>query len=566
MLGVCLKSENIKDNISFATPGEVQQIKEFADWNCGINNTVNSNSYIQEFKIPEVCSVPISIGYDEKDNKAWFVGTRNGTLFEYNPAYNNFSSYEIPNWYSRILPAGTSWSWDLKFDKSYNNIWFTDEKLDSIWKFNKSSKHFEQFKVPFKPNSYATSYPISFELTDDENIYFVGIRSLSLWHGNIKEMKNGTSEGIEEIPIPFDNLFRAIPDYEVGLGSLVFDQKNQNIWITALAFEKKGALVKYNIPEKKFSIYEMPNSIKSPTGISIDPEGNLWITDHATSSFYKLTPPANHTSIDYGEIEHIVTSPLSSRIVGFNIDDMSNKTGNLYQSTLPYWIKATDENSVFTNEHVGNKIAKYSPNDNTLVEYWIPSQNVLYSICNPQIMIDNCGYSNALQFAIQHTAGSNAIKNYSGIWFTEQSENKIGFLNLQKKLPIKIDVNPTKVNFHQGIDKSIKIDLNVKVNLSALNGGLNNHIQKDSKLILKPIISTTFNSVGNLSGFNSVAKPKISVTDYYYPRNNLNQKFLTFMIELEPQKTITPGTFNLMVGVESKDFTVLKKVPINIFD
>ena len=71
------------------------------------------------------------------------------------------------------------------------------------------------------------------------------------------------------------------------------------------------------------------------------------------------------------------------RIIGIDYNDISNKSVNLYKNTLPYWIKTTKDNSVWTNEHVGNKIARFVPDNDTLIEYWIPTQNIHYSICDP---------------------------------------------------------------------------------------------------------------------------------------------------------------------------------------
>ena len=118
----------------------LDQTAEFEKWNCGNNTKLNSNFYVKEIQIPENCSIPLSIAFDEKDKKVWFIGTRNGTLFEYNPFNHTFNSYKIPIWFPRDLPVGNSWSWDMKIDNSGKNVWFTDEKLNSIWRFDKNDK------------------------------------------------------------------------------------------------------------------------------------------------------------------------------------------------------------------------------------------------------------------------------------------------------------------------------------------------------------------------------------------------------------------------------------------
>ena len=184
-------------------------------------------------------------------------------------------------------------------------------------------------------------------------------------------MINGTSEGFTEIQIPLNDLFKEIPRHEIGLGALAIDKAKKNLWITALAFEKKGALIKYDIRNMKFSLYELPDSFRSPTGITLDANDTIWITDHATSSFYKIPSPKNHGNLTTADMDQIVTSPLSSRIYGIEIRDVSNKSINTYQNSLPYWIKATNDGTIYTNEHVGNKMARYFSDNGTMVEYWI---------------------------------------------------------------------------------------------------------------------------------------------------------------------------------------------------
>ncbi len=137
-------------------------------------------------------------------------------------------------------------------------------------------------------------------------------------------------------------------------------------------------------------------NIKSSTGIAVDSHGKVWITDYATSSFYKISPPENSNKLTSLNIEHVVTSPLSSRIVGIDYNDISNKSVYLYKNTLPYRIKTAKDNSIWTNEHVGNKIARFVPDNDTLIEYWIPTQNIHYSVCDPINSSNQCGYSNVL--------------------------------------------------------------------------------------------------------------------------------------------------------------------------
>lgn len=566
-----LENYSLKDIVDFADAlqmpkAALSQIAEFEKWNCGNNTKLNSNFYVKEIEIPEKCSIPLSIAFDEKDNKVWFIGTRNGTLFEYNPINQKFISYKVPVWFSRDLPIGNSWSWDMKLDNSQSSVWFTDEKLNSIWRFDKNNKEFEQFIVPFYSTSYSTSYPVSIDFVDDNNLYLVGIRSLSLWHGNIDKMINGTSEGFTEIPIPLNGLFKDIPKYQVGLGELAIDKARNNVWITALAFEKKGVLIKYDIANKKFSLYELPDTFRSPTGITLDSNDTIWITDHATSSFYKISSAKGNESLIAPDMEQIVTSPLSSRIYGIGISDVSNESINTYENTLPYWIKATGDGAIYTNEHVGNKIARYFPYNETMIEYWIPSQNIIYSVCNPNIKHLTCGYSNVLQFDIEPVSSQNINNQSSKVWFTEQSENKIGYIDLKKPIPISLTASPTNLNINtKNNNETLRLDIKVVPKGVGNNDSATQPFSHNNDILtLKPVISSTFSPNGGLNGLKATIKPEIMHINPNTNYTNSNTTSNSFSILLKPVSYIPPGNYNLMVGVESLDFTIMKKLKLSV--
>jgi virginiamycin B lyase len=380
-------------------------------------------------------------------------------------------------------------------------------------------------------------------------------------------MINGTSEGLKEIPIPLKDVFQNIPPYEIGLGSLAVDKENNSIWITALAFEKKGVLIRYDITDNKFDIYELPKHIKSPTGIAVDPQGKVWITDHATSSFYKISPPGNSSKITSQNVEHVVTSPLSSRIIGIDYYDISNKSVNLHNSTLPYWIKTTEDKSVWTNEHVGNKIGRFIPDNDTLIEYWIPSQNILYSICDPINSSKQCGYSNVLQFDVSTEASNVSAGVGSGVWFTEQSENKIGFIDLDKVIPISLSVNPKVISLHNGNNSTERIELSVNNIDSSLDFYKQKELFTDNSTIsFKPIISGTFEPKGDLLGLNVTFDPELFEIKSQQIIENKTINLGKIDITLRETQYIPPGNYSIMVGLEGQDFSILKKVKLQILD
>ena len=95
-------------------------------------------------------------------------------------------------------PTDSSQVWTMKVDQ-HGNIWFTDEKQNSLWKYEPSSDTFETYKI-LESESFGSIYPVSLDFDAIGNLYFVGIRSPTLWFGNTTEMSNNTSQGITEIP------------------------------------------------------------------------------------------------------------------------------------------------------------------------------------------------------------------------------------------------------------------------------------------------------------------------------------------------------------------------------
>jgi virginiamycin B lyase len=317
-------------------------------------------------------------------------------------------------------------SWSVRAD-SAGNIWFTDQAQNAIWRFNKSTETFDMFRSPAR-------YPASFDFDSNGNFYLVGIQSKSLYFGDVSKMKNGTSEGFTEIPLPLDGFAGIDPD-RITSGSLVVDNDRKDVWMPVLAFQQKGQIFKYDIDTKKVDlIVDLPDDLRSPVGATIDNAGNVWITDHATSTFFKYDPVT-------GDFSKFVTAVASPKIYG------GTTPPNAY--TLPYWIDRAPDGSLWFNEHTGNKIARFDPDNLVLIEYWIPSQNRLWAICPDGVQA--CGIANALQFAIGPD---------SQVWFTEWTENKIGSLNTQQQVPISFSVEKEELAVQRGKAVEIKVSIN----------------------------------------------------------------------------------------------------------
>ncbi len=96
---------------------------------CGTGNA-KSNNYVKEYKIPTDCTLPQAIITDPQGN-IWLVESNTGSLAKFDPILESFTEYENPFW----LKGEHSMMWGMDYAPD-GTIWFTDEKYDSVWKFN----------------------------------------------------------------------------------------------------------------------------------------------------------------------------------------------------------------------------------------------------------------------------------------------------------------------------------------------------------------------------------------------------------------------------------------------
>jgi virginiamycin B lyase len=512
-------------------------IEKFQNTFCGLNTEINSNEFITEYKLPAICEMPLGIAVD--DGKVWYVSTENGTIGAYNIQQNSFAKeVPIPVWKSRLNHLDFSQVWAIKPDGK-GNIWFTDEKQNAVWKYIESSQTFDMYKVPTAPKAFDTTYPVSLDFDLNGNIYFVGIRSTSLWFGEVAKMRNGTSNGISAIPMPVDK-FSGIDPTLISTGSLAVDNDRNAVWVSMLAFQKRGEILRYDIGTKTFKVFDMPEELASPVGLVVDNSGNLWITDHGTSIFYKLDTST-------GNITKFVTSKASPRIFGIGSvgsNTTSNSNININDApagayTLPYWIQKSGDGSLWFNEHTGNKIAKFDPINNTMIEYWIPTQNKLFGMCQNNNAADKnnnqkCGIANALQFSVgQNKDDSNQI------WFTEWSENKIGKVNVQKQLPFRVSIPIKEVAVKRGESLEVKVNIDTSTNQR-----------------IRMIAAGTFTPTGDLG--NSTG----SFSEESFSLSTGNTKQISYIFT--PSSHLKAGVYTLMIGAENDDVSYLKAVRVNI--
>jgi virginiamycin B lyase len=283
-----------------------------------------------------------------------------------------------------------------------------------------------------------------------------------------------------------------------------------------LAFGVKGEVFKYDVTNSTITVYGLPAKLTSPVGIVLDEDGNPWITDHGTSIFFML----NATD---GQITEFPTSPFSTRISPGLVS-----YENAY--TLPYWIRSDSNNSLWFNEHTGNKIGRFDPKNNVLTEYWIPTQNPLWGMCDPRTTTAVCGIANALQFSI----GKN-----NELWFSEWTENKLGMLNTSSPIPFKVKIAEEMVQVKNGQTKEITIT-----------------ISSDKDVNVRMIASSTLTPTGGFGNSTvSFSQDSIQVKPG-------EEKKVSFLIT--PSQDTPAGDYTMMIGVEDDRVSHMKAIRLEI--
>jgi streptogramin lyase len=338
-----------------------------------------------------------------------------------------------------------------------------------------------------------------------------------------------------------------------SLGPLAIDQEG-NIWFTALTYPIVGYLLKFNPDQNAFTKYNMPSGVTSPVGIVTDEHGNLWVNDHGTSMFVKFDSNANpgETYIPdangnlwlreelltdsngqgemIGELVSYVTSlPRASTSLGLYEQCLTQPNGTPATCggmpvSLPYWNRVDKDGKIWFNLHQGNAIAVFDPLTETLIEYFLPSQNREWAAC--ENYDEPCGIGNPLQFAIAWDGK---------VWFTEWSESRIGALDPKGTLPVKLDLSDSDVSASHGKPASIELSVTASEAL-------------DSPVEMR--ISSTIVQTGRL--FNMTAQFSEQIITFSEPSTK------TVTLSLIPEAGLVPGEYRVTVSAQHEEVTYSK--------
>jgi virginiamycin B lyase len=363
----------------------------------------SSNSPITEFPIPFANPGPNSI-VSAPNHIFWFVEYNTGAIGEFNETAKTFNQFPIPE--ASATPAS------LALD-GMGRIWFTDQNKTnpSIWVLNASAS-------PVTFHQYLTNTPNStpvFVIADNvtNNVWFTD--TTANYIGKIDHLTGRITQWF-------------LPTSNSGPAELAFQNNTSYLWITE-SFANKVA--RFDMASGHFQEFTPTLSLVSPVGITVDKNGNVWVSEHGASSVAELIP-SNSTFRKY---------PTSQPTT--------------YKTTAPATISIDKLGRFWFVEHFGNRVGRLDPTTGIMDEFVIPTSGFAYSL-------------------------RNALDSSGNFWFTEYSANQIGMIESNATSPINISppvsvsyLAPITINAGQSITSLMSISnhgsslINVKLNVTS---------------------------------------------------------------------------------------------------
>lgn len=221
---------------------------------------------------------------------------------------------------------------------------------------------------------------------------------------------------------------------ELDLGKESFPSgvyvQNQTLWITQSATGKVALFDASSGRIAKTTEFPQNETLFSPSDIIVS-NGSAWITEHNTSFL---------TEYDF-ESSRVKRYPTALHPTNI--------------STLPYWLEQdVGGKGVWFNEHRGNRIAFFDFTTRTLTEYEVPTRN------------PEGGYiANVLTIAADPA-------NEDMVWFTEFTEDKIGYVDKSVPIPFDIHVPDNQLAVKEGEAAKIDIIVTRKPDIGLFNNTL----------------------------------------------------------------------------------------------
>ena len=472
------------------------------------------NDYIKEFEISRIVNETglKGITTDSKNN-VWFFHNTNtsSAIIEFNPVNNTFTKYPISK-KTNVDNAITNLAGgQLTFDETRNSIWFSDARTNSLGMINLVNKKMNLYDIP-TPNSGVMGITLS---PDNKSIWFAEIIGNNIGYFDIdtqKIIEYPTGESSGPTLLTFD-------DDGILWSSLSYSNEILRIepWALIPGIEFNGML---KIKLKEPDIY-------SPFGLSVVNNNNknsninntLFVSDHSSSRIIAI--PIYYQNI------------LNEEILNYT-SYWTSPSSNNFPNTLPSEIVSDKKGNIYFAEHGGNRIAKFSPDTQTLTEYEIPTGPLATTVF----------------ISLSH--------DNTKIWFTEWASNKIGFLDLTKQIPYEIIIiNETLY------DKPLifKNNTSYKINVSLVRNNFSISNQENLSLnnIEQSVAGMTDSGPKGITySFNP---QRINLTE-----NNKENSLLTLMMVNDDVMRSENNTLMVIANTFKNNITtsILQPLPISI--
>ncbi|MFI5419512.1 MAG: hypothetical protein ACHQ1H_00950 [Nitrososphaerales archaeon] len=417
---------------------------------------VNPSS-IREVPVPQNSSNPLAVTVDSAGN-VWFAETNPPAIVKYAPNSPSFNVFSVPTGKSCGL------IWFLIADNS-NYLWFSCASEPLLWRFSMASHEFSNFSTG---NPLVEPYSLALDPHTNEiwftSIYSDQIGAFQISSDGAKLDRLVNVSGPAGIAAPLGG-----PRY--GPSGLTFDSAG-NIFITETFV---AAIAEYNQNAQNLvRIWRLPTGTQ-PVGIAVNGTANqIWFTNHGSSLFGSI-------------------NESSGRVIEFSTSLFPQ--GSTFEDTLPYWIKLSSDGSVWIDEHVGNKIARYDISTNQLTEFFIPT---------PQ--------SAPLRFAIDDTREE--------LWFTEFQGNKLGELSENQTCNCSAEISRNALT----ISGSALTNLTMNYKMQNMN---------NNSALEPPSISGSLSNTGALASNLSISFKTLNAT--------------AFQITLARGQNLTAGNYTLTI-------------------
>lgn len=523
------------DTIANESQLVTQEDKQFF---CG-NQTQGPSFFVNEYRLPISCSQPLGLAIDESNN-IWVASGKTGNLFVFDPKLNTFNNtISIPNWPVDRQGEIGSMIWDPKFD-SNGDLWFTDQRSNSIWRYFVHEEKFENY-----PILQDGGYPLSIAFDSTGKIWYTQVFGKRLGLLDPALVENNTTKGISELDFLNQIQFATMGPISNGYGYVKNDGNQNNnmnnqsetLWFSTVSYPVGGQLIKYDIGEETLSIHDLTHLNSVPISIAEDENGNVWTNDHDASIFIMLDP-------NTGAIKQYATSNSSTAS----------------KSTLPYYNEYRN-GKLWFNEHYGNAIAYFDIENQTLVEFIIPSINPLWG-----------NGSNPLRFVID---------DQGSVWFTEWTENKLGVIPKEKieQIPISVSTSKDKVSIDSSNDIGDRVEIYVsKINPKAFNssgGGITNDTvtqnsnEFNDSANITMFVTSSKSKTGELSNLTSAFSTKNFAIEPTKPssQSNTSEAIRTYntTLDITPESGLEPGNHTLTISARyNNDLTVSKIIDMEI--